>query len=392
MLRGSGGAGLRICLVNTFFPPWRGGAEYFTYGLAKELAKGGDEVAVLCAHHPLSPGTYEVDGIEVIRLRASGWLYGVPIIPGLLGALLSEGSDLIHCNFPNPYNASISALASSLSDTPSILTWHNDLPPVTAAASLLTAFHDNLLSTAYLRRFYRIVATTRRYSIISPILNRFREKVRIVWNGVDCARFRPSIDGGRVRSKFGFEDRKVVLFVGALTKWHGYKGLDILLRALALAKGRDPGIRLLVVGEGHLKPAYMRLASDLGIGGIVAFAGDVSDDELPSYYACSDVLVLPSKDSSEGFGLAILEAGACGKPVIASRVGGLPEVVEDGGNGLLVPPNDEWALSEAILKVLGDEELARGMGKRGRELAEAKDWSKVAGAYRAIYEEALGEG
>ncbi|MEM3590264.1 MAG: glycosyltransferase family 4 protein, partial [Candidatus Bathyarchaeia archaeon] len=244
---------------------------------------------------------------------------------------------------------------------------------------------------AYLRRFYRIVATTRRYSMISPILNRFREKVRIVWNGVDCARFKPSIDGSWVRSKFGFEDRKVVLFVGALTKWHGYKGLDILLRALALARGKDPGIRLLVVGEGHLKPAYMRLASDLGIGEIVAFAGDVSDDELPSYYACSDVLVLPSKDSSEGFGLTILEAGACGKPVIASRVGGLPEVVEDGGNGLLVPPNDEWALSEAILKVLGDEELARRMGKRGRELAEARDWSKVAGAYRAIYEEALEE-
>ncbi|MEM3589800.1 MAG: glycosyltransferase, partial [Candidatus Bathyarchaeia archaeon] len=107
--------GLRICLVNTFFPPWRGGAEYFTYGLAKELAKGGDEVAVLCAHHPLSPGKCEVDGIEVIRLRTSGWLYGVPIIPGLLKAILSKGSDLIHCNFPNPYNASISSLASSLS-------------------------------------------------------------------------------------------------------------------------------------------------------------------------------------------------------------------------------------------------------------------------------------
>lgn len=380
---------MRICLVNTFFPPWRGGAEYFTHGLAKGLAKGGDEVTVLCAHNPLRPGTYEVDGIEVIRLRTSGWLYGVPIIPGLLGAILSKDPDLIHCNFPNPYNASISVLASSLSDTPSVLTWHNDLPPVTAAASLLTTVHDNFLSTAYLRRFDRIIATTRSYSMISPILNRFRDRVRIVWNGVDCEKFRPSIDGGWVRSKFTFEDCKVVLFVGALTKWHGYKGLDVLLRAIALAKARDSRIRLLVVGEGHLKPAYMRLASDLGIGDLVAFAGDVSDRELPSYYACSDVLALPSRDSSEGFGLAILEAGACGKPVIASRVGGLPEVVEDGGSGLLVPPNDECALSEAILKVLGDEGLAQRMGKRGRELAEARDWSKVVGAYRAIYEEVL---
>jgi glycosyltransferase involved in cell wall biosynthesis len=389
MLRGR--AGLRICLVNTFFPPWRGGAEYFTYGLAKELAIGGDEVAVLCAHNPLSPGTYEVDGIEVIRLKASGWLYGVPIVPGLLGALLSKSPELIHCNFPNPYNASVSALASSLSGTPSILTWHNDLPPVTPAASLLTAIHDHLLSTVYLRRFDRIVATTERYPRISEVLNRFRSKVKVIWNGVDCERFRPSVDGDWVRSKFGLEGSKVVLFVGALTRWHGYKGLDVLLRAFALARARNPGMKLLVVGEGHLKSAYRRVASGLGLGDAVAFAGDVSDDQIPSYYACSDVLALPSKDSSEGFGLAILEAGACGKPVVASNVGGVPSVVEDGGSGLLVPPNDEGALSEAILKVLGDEELARRMGERGRELAEAKDWSKVAKAYRALYEEVLAE-
>jgi glycosyltransferase involved in cell wall biosynthesis len=183
----------------------------------------------------------------------------------------------------------------------------------------------------------------------------------------------------------------VVLFVGALTKWHSYKGLDVLLKAFALAKGRDPGIRLLIVGEGHLRPAYMGLASDLGIGDSVIFAGDVRDEDLPSYYACSDVLALPSKDSSEGFGLAILEAGACGKPVIASMVGGVPEVVEDGVNGLLVPPNDARALSEAILRILGDEELARRLGERGRELAEARDWPRVARAYRTVYEEAISE-
>jgi glycosyltransferase involved in cell wall biosynthesis len=382
---------LRICIVNTFFPPWRGGAEYFTHGLAKELAKGGDEVSVLCAQNPLRPGIREIDGIKVIRLRASGWLYGVPIIPGLFGAILSEDPDLMHCNFPNPYNASISALASSLFDIPSVLTWHNDLPPVTAAASLLTAAHDNLLSTAYLKRFDRIVATTRRYLAISRILRRFHGKVRVVWNGVDCSRFNPSIDGGWVRSKFGLDGYRVVLFVGALTKWHSYKGLDVLLKAFALAKGRDPGIRLLIVGEGHLRPAYMGLASDLGIGDSVIFAGDVRDEDLPSYYACSDVLALPSKDSSEGFGLAILEAGACGKPVIASMVGGVPEVVEDGVNGLLVPPNDARALSEAILRILGDEELARRLGERGRELAEARDWPRVARAYRTVYEEAISE-
>lgn len=89
--------------------------------------------------------------------------------------------------------------------------------------------------------------------------------------------------------------------------------------------------------------------------------------------------------------MAILEAGACGKPVIASMVGGVPEVVEDGVNGLLVPPNDARALSEAILRILGDEELARRLGERGRELAEARDWPRVARAYRTVYEEAISE-
>jgi glycosyltransferase involved in cell wall biosynthesis len=205
----------------------------------------------------------------------------------------------------------------------------------------------------------------------------------VVPNGVDCEKFNPAVKGDEVKAHYGLECFKIVLFVGALTRWHKYKGLNILLRAFKHVKRND--VRLLIVGDGDLKGEYQRQCVSLGLSDKVVFAGNVPDKDLPKFYAASTMLVLPSKDRSEGFGLTILEANASGKPAIGSNVGGIPSVIKHGVNGLLVPPCDEKALASSISTLLEDETQAKKMGEAGRRVAEAHDWKHTAEAVEKIY-------
>jgi glycosyltransferase involved in cell wall biosynthesis len=208
----------------------------------------------------------------------------------------------------------------------------------------------------------------------------------VIQNGVDTKNFNPEVDGGVVREKYNISGSKVLLFVGALTRWHGYKGLDVLLNALPSVKELLQ-IKLIVVGDGPMKAFYEGIVSRNHLQDSVIFAGRVEDSILPYYYAASDLLVLPSKDSSEGFGLVLLEAMACGKAVIGSRVGGVVEVIRDGENGLLVDPNNFELLSYNIVALLKDDATRDRMGRNGRAFAELHDWSRVAEKVEHIYGE-----
>jgi len=376
-------------MVNSFFPPWRGGAETYTYNLARQLVQRGHEVEVFCASPPHKPGSHTVQEIRIVRLPVTTWLYGTPIMTKLPTRLLRAKADLIHAGFPSPYNAFSASLACRPKKIPSVLTWHNDLPPLTPTASLLVYTHDRIVLPAYVQAFRKIISTSRRYARSSRVLKRWASKVVIVPNGVDCERFRLDIDPTEIKHNLNLGRNGTILFVGALSKWHRYKGLDTLIEAFALVKKQRRDIILIVVGEGSLRPYYRELASRFGLAGEVVFAGDVSDHDLPSYYTASDLLVLPSKDRSEGFGLTILEANACGKPAIGSNVGGIPDVIHHGFNGLLVPPSNPRALSTAIGHLLGDDSLRRKMEKNSRAFAEEHDWSKIAEATERIYCEAL---
>jgi len=375
--------------VNSFFPPWRGGAETYVHNLARNLRRRGHEITVVCGDQPLEAGTREVDGLIIRRLHITRKIYGTPIMPYLFLRLLREPADIMHANFPSPYIAFITAFVSKLRRVPAVLTWHNDLPPVTRTAGVLVALHDYLVLPVYLKWFRKIIATSDAYARTSKNLEHVLPQVEVIRNGVDINRFNPKISGERIRGKFKLDGYKIVLFVGALTEWHRYKGLEVLLEALSLLDD-ESHVRLLVVGDGMLKSHYQQVASALSISSTVIFAGDASDSDLPEYYACSDLLVLPSKDRSEGFGLTLLEANATGKPVIGSHVGGIPSVIRDGYNGLLIPPNDPRTLASKLSELLDrDGHRLIEMGKNGRVLAETLDWSLVARNTEKLYESVL---
>lgn len=183
-----------------------------------------------------------------------------------------------------------------------------------------------------------------------------------------------------------WKGRFTLLFCGRLNGRTPVKRLDVLLKALPYVIHTHQA-ELNVIGTGPRLDEYVTLARSLGIEDEVHFLGHVDHSRMPAHYAAADLFVLPS--SMESFGLVVAEAMACGLPVVSTRVGGIPEVVEEGVTGLLVPPDNPQALAEAITCLLNDPEKMWEMGRRGRErVAELFTWDKVgervAGFYRSI--------
>lgn len=160
------------------------------------------------------------------------------------------------------------------------------------------------------------------------------------------------------------------------------KGHDVLLRAIAVVQRSIPGVRLLLVGDGERRAALEGLAAELGVTSGVEFLG-YFDDVFP-LLARADVFAFPSR--SEPFGIVALEAMAAGLPIVASDVGGIPEIVRPGVNGLLVPPQDVDALAAALVDVLTDPDAAE-LGRRGKALAEGRRMERTVRSYGTLYEE-----
>ena len=208
-------------------------------------------------------------------------------------------------------------------------------------------------------------------------------KVRVIPNGIDFDRIRPSGPDARprVRVALGIGDAPVALIAG---RFHPEKGYETLLPAFARVVARLPRAILLIAGAGPLDSGYRRMAEGLGLGASVRFLGFRKD--LPDLMVASDIVALPSR--AEAFGLAVAEALYLGTPVVASRVGGLPEIVRDGIDGCLVPPGDESALADAIVRLLGDPAERRRLAGAGRtRIAERFSFSSMVRGYELVYDE-----
>jgi glycosyltransferase involved in cell wall biosynthesis len=233
-----------------------------------------------------------------------------------------------------------------------------------------------------------VAATTDDYAKHSALRRTPAEKVVVLPNGVDTTVFRPERNTDALRARYGLsEDEPIVLFVGGLDTAHYFKGIPILLQSIA----RLPGVRVLVIGEGDLRPSYREMAHQSGLEERVQFTGHVSQEELPLHYNLADVVVLPSTTRGEAFGMVLIEAMACGIPVVASNLPGVRSVVEDGVNGRLVPPGDATALVEALRALLADSEMRQRMGRDGRMKTERiYDWRLIGLQLERLYLQALG--
>ena len=213
----------------------------------------------------------------------------------------------------------------------------------------------------------RIIATSPKYIDTSPFLQNFRDKCSVIPLGIDIERFNNPDTSPAYEIRKRYDGSEILLFVGRLRY---FKGLRYLIEAM-----EHIDARLLIIGTGPEESALKSMASGKNSSGKIIFLGDVSDQELPAYYAASDIFVLPSSHRSEAFGTVLIEAMASGKPVISTELGtGTSFININGETGFVVSPRSPESLSLAIRNLLKDAELRLRMGRNARE--RAKEFSR----------------
>ena len=365
---------MKIGLVSPYDYSFPGGVVNHISHLAYNFVQMGHEVKILAPC--LKNGThYFNEDIKAVGrpfpIPYGGSMARVPISPWLpiqiKKILYKENFDILHLHEPFTPMLSVSALIQSPSVN--VGTFH--------------ACHNK----------------SRSYWTFKPVLKRCLPKLHgkitvskpakdfvskylpgdycIIPNGIDIERF--SADG--LRKEEYIDDKLNILFVGRLEK---RKGLGYLLRACGIIKKQFPNFRLIVVGPGtKLRPGYEELARELELDNVI-FTDFVSHEELPRYYRTADIFCAPAT-GGESFGIVLLEAMACKKPVVAFDIQGYASVLDHDVQGLLVPVADEKALANALLTLLQNPSLRNKMGEKGILKADHYSWSNVSNQVMDYY-------
>ncbi|HII61781.1 glycosyltransferase family 4 protein [Pyrococcus horikoshii] len=377
---------MKIALVSDWYYPKIGGVATHMHNLAIKLRERGHEVGIVTNNRPTGKEEeLKRYGIELIKIPGiiSPFL-DVNLTYGLksseeLNEFLKD-FDIIHSHHAFTPLSLKALKAGKNMEKGTLLTTH----------SISFAHESKLWDTlgftiplfkSYLKYSHRIIAVSK---AAKSFIEHFTSvPVLIVPNGVDDERFFPARDKEKIKAKFGLEGN-VVLYVSRMSY---RKGPHVLLNAFSKIEDAT----LVMVGNGEMLPFLKAQTKFLGIENKVVFMGYVPDDILPEVFRMADVFVLPSI-SSEAFGIVILEAMASGVPIIATDVGGIPEVIKENSAGLLVPPGNELKLREAIEKLLKNEELRKWYGNNGRRSVEEKySWNKIVVKIERIYNEVLQE-
>jgi rhamnosyl/mannosyltransferase len=365
-----------VHVFKDFYPPTTGGIEQHLQLLCTGLARHVD-VSVLVPSRSFRRTEEWVDGIEVIRTPEFGRYLSVPFCPGMPGELRRLAPDVVHLHFPNP----MGDLAYLLSGwrAPVVMTYHADIAKPRPALWLYRRVFRRLE-----RHVRRIIVSSEAFLASSESLSRYREQCVVIPFGVDPESFALRDRELEIVERLAQEHgRPLALFLGVLRP---YKGLQILLQAMGRVRGH-----LLVAGRGPHRAQLEAVARRLGVADRVTFVGEVSETERRLLLHACDVFVLPALDRRESFGIAQLEAMACGKPVVSSDLPtGVRVVNQHGRTGLLVPPGDPDALAEALNRLLGDVALRAELGQAAREQVE-REFSREAMIERtlAVYDEVL---
>ncbi len=377
---------MRIAHITATFPPYYAGTGLVCYYQARELARLGHSVTVFTAADP-SGDAPSPEGVTVRRLPALFRMGNAPFLPGLVAL---RGFDILHLHYPFIFGAEMVRIVSAVRRIPYVLTHHNDLIGDGVRRYLFNLYTAVCAPPVFRSaRKYLVVSRDHAASCrIAPLLRRRPSDVIEVPNGVDTDHFHPDVDGREVRRRYGIpESLRLVLFVGSLDRAHHFKGAGYLLRAFA--RMGDGGAGLMLVGDGDLRPSLVALAETLGIARRVWFVGTVPHRDLPPCYAASDLVVLPSFPP-ESFGMVLIEAMACGRPVLAHSIPGVRSVVRDGEDGLLARPGDMDDLVEKMRALLEDPQRRAQMGRQGRARVEAEyAWPRIIHRLGPAYQEAL---
>lgn len=352
----------KILFICPYYVPHTGGLEKYVYNVAQGLSKnyGWDVVVVTSDKDVHQTEVSFENGIKVYRLSVLFTLSNTPINPQwfitLKNIIDNENPDLINAHAPVPFLPDIAALFSPKDKF--ILTYHDGtMIKDKSNFNLLIYIYEHFILKFTLRKAKLIICSSD--FIRKGFLKRYQSK---------SVTINPGVDGV---GKIGLnKTHKNIIFVASITKAQKHKGLDRLITALVEIKRIIPGVSLKVVGQGDAIQSYKELARQLGVDKNIYFTGPLYGEDLNRAFRKSDVFVLPT--SKESFGMVIIEAMSQGTPVVATKVGGIPNIVTDGVDGFLVNLKNTRDLIDAILKVLTDNRLARSMGKNAQRTVKNK--------------------
>jgi glycosyltransferase involved in cell wall biosynthesis/predicted metal-dependent phosphoesterase TrpH len=342
--------------------------------LPGRIVVAGDEACESAGVIALPPDwSAPIPGQEAIELR-------FPALTQLLARVEEEQPNLIHVATPGPVGL-CGLVAARLLGLPLIGSYHTELAPY--ALHLTRDLLVSELTGMYVDWFYgrcdRVLGPTR--SVVEQLAARDFAADRLgLWGrGVDADAFSPAHRREHLRLRLLDGGSLLLLSVGRVSQ---EKRLPVLLAAFSRLRARLPGVRLVIVGDGPARETLEETAPDG-----VSFLGELHGDALAEVYASCDVFCFPS--TTDTFGQVLLEAGASGLPVVAARAGGAAELVVDGHNGLLVPPDDPAALAAALHRLASDPDLRRQLAEDGRHHALAHSWAQSLQQLLTAYGDAL---
>ena len=397
---------MKVCILTTSFPRFKGdSAGTFIYSLVSLLSQKGIDFEVIAPHESGSHFFERWGNIHINRfpyffpLKYQRLCYGDGLLNNLRNSRLAavqtpffimveflyllyilrkKRIDLIHAHWSLPQGF-LGILAGHLLKVPCITTLHGSdvfglRHPIFRLPNKFAMRHADIC-TANSR------ATAKKALQIAACRN-----LMIIPMGVDLNHFQKTTEVGDLRKKLRL-DGQVILSVGRLID---LKGTDYLIKALPKVLLRFPQTKALIIGSGPQKSYLLNLAKELHIKDSVVFIGQIPHWKMAKYYSLADVFVLPSITSkmgeTEGFGVVLLEAMACGLPVIGSDTGGIPDIIKNGETGLLFRQKDSPDLANQIIRLLTDEDLRKKMVANARNLIETQfSWEIVAERFMEVY-------
>ncbi len=390
---------MRILHVCPYFHPAVsfGGVASFTFNIVSELRRRGHDVVVYTSDaggknlRVLPEVVQGIHSFPVKRFRGlvPGSIAGLFVTPGLVRYVGGEipRFDLVHLHEYRTFQNVVVGSAAKKSSIPYVLQAHGTLPRIGGMVFSKRLF-DTLFGDRILRHASGVIAMNRfEMGQIESGHPDLGGALGVIPNTVDLTSIDNAKIGKRFRGRFGIDDEaRLIMYLGRL---HPIKGVDVLLRAFSMVASEVKDVVLVVAGPNDGALSFLSsLAESLSVGNRVLFTGLLSFEDKIGALMASEFLVVPSR--YELFATVILEAFACEKPVIASAIGGLPEVVIDGKSGLLFEPGNDVQLAQRIRDLLQDRDSLKAMGKQARDLAcDVYAVEKVADTLEAYYGDVL---
>lgn len=363
---------MRIAILVQLFPPkWIGGTEIATFNIAENLAKRGHKINVVTSVDSGSVKKEESSGFTIYRILQPRLKFlGVIIFWLKIFFLLKKiNPDIIH-------------VQSIVIGIPALIFKKIFNKPYLVYCRGSDVYfpwrRKSLISNSVLKNADKVLA----------LAENMKTKIQDIWginasvipNGIDVERFE-NLSKADVRRKLGLKrEEKIIIFVGTLKS---VKGVEYLIEAMSIVNKNNAETKLILIGDGEEKENLKKLVQELNLEHCVFFLGRKSNEKIPEHMAASDIFVLPSL--SEGFPNVFLEAMASGLPIVATKVGGVPEIIKDGENGFLVEPKNPQQLAEKILFLLENENLKERISQNNREKVKEYSWEEVVKKLESVY-------